>query len=142
MGLCGAQVLTVLQKIDDWQFDAFKLNEVSGGRPLSLLSYALLKHHGLVDTFKMDDHRLVKFLMRIEDGYPNNPYHNRIHAADVLQSLHVLIVRGGLKTPDHPYCDDVSLASCYLSAVRLSRIPTQSSAGPCRRGHRRHGIRC
>ncbi len=114
-----AQVLTVLQRIDDWQFDAFKLNEVSGGRPLSLLSYALMKHNGLVDKFQMDDHRLVKFLMRIEDGYPNNPYHNRIHAADVLQSLHVLVVRGGLKAPDHTYCDDVSLASCYLSAVGM-----------------------
>ncbi|PNW81070.1 hypothetical protein CHLRE_07g342350v5 [Chlamydomonas reinhardtii] len=111
------EVLTVLQRIDDWQFDAFKLNEVSGGRPLSLLSYALMKHNGLVDKFQMDDHRLVKFLMRVEDGYPNNPYHNRIHAADVLQSLHVLVVRGGLKAPDHTYCDDVSLASCYLSAI-------------------------
>ncbi len=39
----GSQVLEVLAKVDDWQFDAFKLSEVSGGRPLSLLSYALLK---------------------------------------------------------------------------------------------------
>ncbi|GIL91655.1 hypothetical protein Vretimale_9589 [Volvox reticuliferus] len=109
------EVLDVLGKVDDWQFDAFKLNEVSGGRPLSLLSYALLKRCEVADKFEMDDHRLVKFLMRIEDGYPNNPYHNRIHAADVLQSLHVLVVRGGLIT--HGYCDEVSLTSCYLSAI-------------------------
>lgn len=105
----------MLAKVDDWQFDAFKLNEVSGGRPLSLLSYALLKRCEVADKFEMDDHRLVKFLMRVEDGYPNNPYHNRIHAADVLQSLHVLVVRGGLI--GHGFCDEVSLTSCYLSAV-------------------------
>ncbi len=111
------QVMDVLSKVDDWQFDAFKLNEVSGGRPLSLLSYALLKRCEVADKFQMDDHRLVKFLMRVEDGYPNNPYHNRIHAADVLQSLHVLVVRGGLI--GHGYCDEVSLTSCYLSAVSV-----------------------
>ncbi len=47
--------------------------------------------------------------------YKQNPYHNRIHAADVLQSLHVLIVRGGLTS--HGYCDDISTVACYLSAV-------------------------
>ena len=76
----------------------------------------LLKRCEVADKFQMDDHKLVKFLMRIEDGYPNNPYHNRIHAADVLQSLHVLVVRGGLI--GHGYCDETSLTSCYLSAVR------------------------
>lgn len=47
--------------------------------------------------------------------YPNNPYHNRVHAADVLQSLHVLVLRGGLI--NHGYCDEVALMSCYMSSV-------------------------
>ncbi len=34
--------------------------------------------------------------MRVEDGYPDNPYHNRVHAADVLRTLHVLLHRGGV----------------------------------------------
>lgn len=106
--------------MDDWQFDAFKLNEVSGGRPLSLLAFSLFKRCEMLDKFQLDEHKLVKFLMRVEDGYPTglgsgNPYHNRIHAADVLQSLHVLVVRGGLVT--HGYCDETALTSCYLSAV-------------------------
>ena len=53
--------------------------------------------------------------MRVEDGYPSNPYHNRIHAADVLQNLNVLLCRGGLMQSE--YCDDVAHLSCYLSAV-------------------------
>lgn len=41
-------VLSCLQ-VDDWQFDAFKLSEVTDGRPLSLLSFALLKRCEIVD---------------------------------------------------------------------------------------------
>ena len=37
-----------------------------------------------------------RFLIRIEEGYPNNPYHCRTHAADVLRSLHVVLNRGGV----------------------------------------------
>ena len=61
----------------------------------------------------------MQFLMRVEDGYPSNPYHNRIHAADVLQSLHVLLCRGGLMQTG--MCDESTLTACYLSAVRGAR---------------------
>ncbi len=37
-----------------------------------------------------------RFLMRIEDGYPKDIYHCRTHAADVLRSFHVVLVRGGV----------------------------------------------
>ena len=39
-----------------------------------------------------------RFLIRIEEGYPSNPYHCRTHAADVLRSLHVVLNRGGVMT--------------------------------------------
>ena len=34
--------------------------------------------------------------MRIEDGYPSNPYHCRTHAADVLRMMHLMLDRGGV----------------------------------------------
>ena len=75
--------------------------------------------YDIVKHFQLDELKLVRYLMRIEEGYPTNPYHNRNHAADVLQSLHVLVARGGLREKE--YCDDVSLLACYLSAVSLHR---------------------
>ena len=69
----------------------------------------------LIDKFHLDEVKLANFLMKVEEGYPKNPYHNRIHAADVLQSLNVLLCRGGLMQSG--YCDEVALLACYLSAV-------------------------
>lgn len=37
-----------------------------------------------------------RFLLRIEEGYLQDIYHSRAHAADVLRSLHVLLTRGGV----------------------------------------------
>ncbi len=53
--------------------------------------------------------------------YQPNPYHNRVHAADVLRSLHVLVIRGGLVQAG--CCDEVGTVACYLSAVRGQRSP-------------------
>ena len=40
----------------------------------------------------MSEHTLVSFLMTLEDHYHNDvPYHNNKHAADVTQSMHVLL---------------------------------------------------
>ena len=43
-----------------------------------------------------------------------NPYHNSTHATDVLQTLHVLLHRGGL-VPG--YADPITLLACYLAAI-------------------------
>lgn len=60
-----------------------------------------------------------RYLKAIEDGYGNvNPYHSRLHAADVLQSLHVTLHNGGMVGPES-YADDLTLMTCYLAAVSL-----------------------
>ena len=43
-----SQVLAVLGNIDSWQFDAFKLDEVSYGCPLSMVAFAIMKKCDLV----------------------------------------------------------------------------------------------
>lgn len=41
---------------------------------------------------------LTEFLSALERGYckHNNPYHSHVHAADVTQTLHCLLLRSGL----------------------------------------------
>lgn len=43
-----------------------------------------------------------------------NPYHNKTHAADVLQSMHVLLTRGGL---GRRLGEELALLSGYLAAI-------------------------
>ena len=38
-----AQMLLVLAKMDNWQFDMFELDEVTNGWPLSTLAFAIMK---------------------------------------------------------------------------------------------------
>ena len=68
-----AQLNAVLSHVDDWQFDAFKLSECSHGRPLSMLSFVLFKRLEVISKYGLDETKLVKFLMKVEDGYPTNP---------------------------------------------------------------------
>ncbi|GAX76185.1 hypothetical protein CEUSTIGMA_g3629.t1 [Chlamydomonas eustigma] len=89
-------VSTVLSGVDNWAFNMFDLDELTGHRPLSTLAFALLKKGGIVSSLKLDEPKLASFLICIEDGYRENPYHSRVHAADVLRNLHVIITRGGL----------------------------------------------
>jgi len=55
-------------------------------------------------------------LLTVEEAYlEDNPYHNSIHASDVLQSVHVILTRGGV-VPQH--ADPLTQLACYISAVR------------------------
>lgn len=67
------EVSQILSKVDEWQFDAFRLADASGGRPLSTLSYYLFRRFDLIDKFQLDETKLLRFLSRVEEGYPNNP---------------------------------------------------------------------
>lgn len=61
--------------------------------------------------------RLARFLCRIEEGYPDNPYHSRIHAADVLRNLYCILTRGGLLKAIWPDSPDTGLLMAFLSAI-------------------------
>ncbi|GIL70062.1 hypothetical protein Vretimale_3337 [Volvox reticuliferus] len=104
----------VLATVDEWRFNAFKLAEVTQGHPLSALGFWLMKRYDLISVFQLDATKLARFLRKIEDGYPDNPYHNKTHAADVLQGMHCLLTRGGLH---RRLGEDVAIFASYLAAI-------------------------
>ena len=56
------------------------------------------------------------WLIHIEESYnEDNPYHNAIHAADVLQTFHAVLMRGGLVPTCIP--SDLVHLACYLAAI-------------------------
>mmetsp|Transcript_8480 Transcript_8480/g.25667 ORF Transcript_8480/g.25667 Transcript_8480/m.25667 type:complete len:957 (-) Transcript_8480:212-3082(-) len=112
-------VLRVLEKIDNWQFDSFELDAVTNGQPLSTLAFTIMKRLRLVPgRYRISEVRLARFLCAIEEGYLDNPYHSRVHAADVLRSVYVILTRGQVArrcwTKGH---EDQGLLSAILAAV-------------------------
>ncbi|XP_047444618.1 calcium/calmodulin-dependent 3',5'-cyclic nucleotide phosphodiesterase 1C isoform X6 [Mugil cephalus] len=93
-----ATVISVLKNVDKWSFDVFALNEASGDHALKFIFYELLTRYDLISRFKIPISAVVSFVEALEVGYSKhkNPYHNLIHAADVTQTVHYLLLKTGM----------------------------------------------
>ncbi|AWP21023.1 putative calcium/calmodulin-dependent 3'-5'-cyclic nucleotide phosphodiesterase 1C-like [Scophthalmus maximus] len=91
-------VITVLKRVDTWSFDVFELNDASGDHALKFVLYEILTRYDLINRFKVPVPALMLFVESLEVGYRKykNPYHNLMHAADVTQTIHFLILKTGM----------------------------------------------
>ncbi|XP_061777022.1 dual specificity calcium/calmodulin-dependent 3',5'-cyclic nucleotide phosphodiesterase 1A isoform X1 [Nerophis ophidion] len=91
-------VISVLKNVDKWSFDVFALNEASGDHALKFIFYELLTRYDLISRFKIPISAVVSFVEALEVGYSKhkNPYHNLMHAADVTQTVHYLLLKTGM----------------------------------------------
>ncbi|XP_043082544.1 calcium/calmodulin-dependent 3',5'-cyclic nucleotide phosphodiesterase 1C isoform X3 [Puntigrus tetrazona] len=91
-------VITALKHVDTWSFDVFTLNDASGDHALKFIFYELLTRYDIINRFKIPVSALVSFVEALEVGYTKhrNPYHNLIHAADVTQTVHYLLLKTGM----------------------------------------------
>jgi hypothetical protein len=103
-----------LHNVDRWDFDVFKFAEHSKGRPLTILAMYLMEKEGLISQFGMDKNVLRRYIQRIEVGYPDNPYHNRIHACGVLHMTYMIISKGGMNKSEF---QPQAILSCFLAAI-------------------------
>lgn len=53
--------------------------------------YFSLQKRNLLQKFAIPERNLLLYMTAVEEKYNDNPYHNRVHAADVVQSTHVLL---------------------------------------------------
>ncbi|XP_069568197.1 dual specificity calcium/calmodulin-dependent 3',5'-cyclic nucleotide phosphodiesterase 1A-like isoform X1 [Brachyistius frenatus] len=90
--------LKALKDVDQWSFDVFSFHEGTGDHALKFLVYDLLTRYDLINRFRIPVQALVQFVEALENGYSKhrNPYHNLIHAADVTQTAHFLMLHTGL----------------------------------------------
>ncbi|XP_066538829.1 dual specificity calcium/calmodulin-dependent 3',5'-cyclic nucleotide phosphodiesterase 1A isoform X2 [Hoplias malabaricus] len=91
-------VITVLKHVDTWSFNVFALNDASGDHALKFIFYELLTRYDLINRFKIPISALVSFVEALEVGYNKhkNPYHNLVHAADVTQTVHYILLKTGM----------------------------------------------
>uniref|UniRef100_A0A8C0MTH3 Phosphodiesterase n=1 Tax=Canis lupus familiaris TaxID=9615 RepID=A0A8C0MTH3_CANLF len=91
-------VIVTLKDVDKWSFDVFALNEASGEHSLKFMIYELFTRYDLINRFKIPVSCLISFAEALEVGYSKykNPYHNLIHAADVTQTVHYIMLHTGI----------------------------------------------
>uniref|UniRef100_A0A8C8CJI9 Phosphodiesterase n=1 Tax=Oncorhynchus tshawytscha TaxID=74940 RepID=A0A8C8CJI9_ONCTS len=111
-----AAVVNCLRDIDRWNFDVFALNTASDDHALQTLVFELVTRYELNSRFKIPISCLMSFLEKLEKGYSkhSNPYHSSVHAADVTQTLHCLLLRTGLV---HWLTELEVLASLFAAAI-------------------------
>mmetsp|Transcript_73194 Transcript_73194/g.107416 ORF Transcript_73194/g.107416 Transcript_73194/m.107416 type:complete len:971 (+) Transcript_73194:93-3005(+) len=107
------EIDSAMEDVEEWSFDVFLLDHASKGHPLQVLGWHVLQHWDLVQQFGLSEHKVRKWLGWVEANYTSTPYHNKVHATDVTQSVFYLLTTGGLEG----YLDDLHILSLLLSAM-------------------------
>eukprot|EP01083_Nonionella_stella_P248371 859977_1 len=74
-----------------WNFDPISFGEHAkvAGNTVVLLGWHLIRMNGWHTEFKVAPHKLITFLYQIQEAYHNdNWYHNKYHAADVMNNMY------------------------------------------------------
>ncbi|XP_022225863.2 calcium/calmodulin-dependent 3',5'-cyclic nucleotide phosphodiesterase 1 isoform X7 [Drosophila obscura] len=108
-------VVKLLKNLDDWTFDVFALTEAASGQVVKYVAYDLLNRYGVIHKFKIAPGVLEAFLHRVEEGYCRyrNPYHNNLHAVDVMQTIHYCLCNTGLMN----WLTDLEIFASLLAAL-------------------------
>ncbi|XP_074613483.1 cGMP-inhibited 3',5'-cyclic phosphodiesterase 3A-like [Acropora palmata] len=75
----------LLDEIVDWNFPIFDASE--HGNILTQVTYRVFQKTGLFEAFKIPMTKFLNFFFALESGYHDIPYHNSIHASDVLHGV-------------------------------------------------------
>jgi len=103
-----------LERIHSWHLDPFEFHKATHNAGLVVGGFKLLQEYGLIDKFRLSQNRLLIYLREIQDGYrKSNPYHNCIHALDVMLNTNYFIrceAVANLMTP-------LDMLACLLAAA-------------------------
>ncbi|XP_029894219.1 LOW QUALITY PROTEIN: cGMP-inhibited 3',5'-cyclic phosphodiesterase B [Aquila chrysaetos chrysaetos] len=123
---------SLMEKMNNWNFQIFDLVQEMGdqsGRILSQVTYTLFQDTGLFEIFKIPTQEFMNYFCALENGYRDIPYHNRIHATDVLHAVWYLTTRPipGFQQihNEHIMESDMDEAS-GIAPVRVSYISSKS----------------
>ncbi|XP_001993437.2 calcium/calmodulin-dependent 3',5'-cyclic nucleotide phosphodiesterase 1 isoform X2 [Drosophila grimshawi] len=108
-------VVKLLKNLDEWTFDVFALTEAASGQVIKYVAYDLLNRYGAMHKFKIAPGVLETFLHRVEEGYCRyrNPYHNNLHAVDVMHTMHYCLCNTGLMN----WLTDLEIFASLLAAL-------------------------
>lgn len=114
---------SMLAGLFQWNYPIFELAERYGQSILSKLSYRIFFDSGFFDSFKIPKQAFLSFFNALEEGYLNKPYHNRLHAADVLHAVYYLTSQ-----PIDHFCQvPLDLIELYDNLLATTKPPGESA---------------
>ncbi|XP_070619964.1 cGMP-inhibited 3',5'-cyclic phosphodiesterase 3B isoform X2 [Erythrolamprus reginae] len=88
--------ISLMEEMKIWNFQIFDLVQKMGDKSTKILSqvaFTLFQDTGLFEMFKIPIQQFMNYFQALENGYRDIPYHNRIHATDVLHAVWYLTTR-------------------------------------------------
>lgn len=111
--LISSKVKSALGKLSSWDFDIFDLHEATNGHALTAIGLNLFERFHLFERFNLSRKVLVATFMEIETQYLDQPYHNKIHAADVLAGTSFFVMSSSLAST----ITSLDLVACLIAAA-------------------------
>ncbi|CAK1552972.1 unnamed protein product [Leptosia nina] len=130
----SGQLREILDTSLSWEFEIFRLEDLTRGRPLTHLGLTLMGgRFDVCAALECDERTLLHWLTIIETNYHAvNTYHNSTHAADVLQAVAFFLEKDRLKNLLEP----LEAAAALISAAAHDiDHPGTSSAFLCNSRH-------
>uniref|UniRef100_A0A8C2XU95 Phosphodiesterase n=1 Tax=Cyclopterus lumpus TaxID=8103 RepID=A0A8C2XU95_CYCLU len=115
----------LMERMNTWNFQIFDLVDRTGGksgRILSYVTYTLFQDTCLFEIFKIPVREFMTYFCALESGYRDIPYHNRVHATDVLHAVWYLTTR------PIPGFQQIHNSDSGISPGRISYASSKSSS--------------
>ena len=113
----SSKITNVLIKIDSPDFDIFALDSLTEAKGSLLVAEEIINRLDIVKSEILEKKILKNFLAEIIKNYSRVDayYHNDLHAADVMQTLYTMLIRGNLKAKMK--LDDLSKFAIVIGAL-------------------------
>ena len=90
-----SNVFQNLSTIENYDFNIFELNDLVERQTLSFISLEIFSKLNYFDDKIVNEDKFRSFIKEVTKGYDRNvTYHNDLHAADVLQTTYVILIKG------------------------------------------------
>lgn len=88
------QVKIELEKIEGFEFNIFDLDRLLGKKCLYYVMNFIMNKFNFIQDLLVEKN-YINFVNEIINGYDRKiPYHNDLHATDVLQTTYILLTKG------------------------------------------------
>ena len=111
------KISNILSKIDSPDFDIFSLDSLTDAKGSLFVAEEIIDRLDIVKSDIFERDILKNFLNEVVEGYSRIDayYHNDLHAADVMQTLYTMLIKGNLKAKMK--LDDLSKFAIIVGAL-------------------------